>query len=102
MKTRAKLQQRTDSAAHVDSAARRRDYTCDDLEQRRLACAVLADDTKRFACSKFEGHVFQRAKYMGRAAATKQIVDELDATGIGIDLGVVLADAGKCQQRRHD
>src|SRR5947208_15976605 len=101
METRTKLQQCADTAAHVDAAARRRDHAGDYLEQCRFASAVFADDTQRFAWRKFEGHVFQRAKYMRGTSAAKQIVDKLDAAGISVDFGVVLADSRKCQQRRH-
>ena len=62
MEAGAQLEQRADAPLHVDAAARRRDHAGDDLEQRRLAGAVLADDAQRFAGGEVEAHVRKRAE----------------------------------------
>ena len=101
MEARPQLEQGTDAPAHVDSAARRRNHAGDDLEQGRFAGAVLADDAERFARGEIERNLVERAEGVRHAAAAQQIEHQADAAGVGIELGVVLADAGKMQQRRR-
>ena len=57
MEARAQFQQRADATADVDPAAGRGDDAGDDLEQGRLAGAVLADDAQRLAGGEIEGHL---------------------------------------------
>ena len=94
------LEQRSDAPAHAHLAAGRRDDVGDDLEQRRLARAVLADDAERLARGELERNVVERAEHVCRAASAQQVEDEPDASGGGVHLGVVLPDAGQAKQRR--
>src|SRR5437764_9518229 len=62
METGAELEQRADAAVHAHGAARGLDDAGHDLQQRRLAGAVLADDAERFAARELERYAIERAK----------------------------------------
>ncbi len=96
---RAQLQQRADAAVDDDGAARRLDHAGDDLQQRRLAGAVLADDAERRACHQLEPDAVERAEDVRRAVAAQQVPDELQPPATGLDLRVVLAHATQLEQR---
>ena len=59
VEARAKLQQGIDAATDLDRAAGRTDDAADDLKQRGLAGAVLADDAEGFALADFERYILQ-------------------------------------------
>src|SRR6185437_15883332 len=63
------LEQCADTSSNVERPARRPYHPCDDLEQRRLARAVLADHSERFPASKLQADTVERAKDVRRAAA---------------------------------
>ena len=63
MEARAELEQRADAAADGDRAARGLDHAGDDLQQRRLARAVLADHAQRLAAPQLEAHAVERAEH---------------------------------------
>ena len=77
------------------------EHTGEDPQQGRLAGAVLADDTERLARREIEADVVERMEGVGNATAAKEVDHELQPPGVGVELGVVLADAGKVQQRHH-
>ena len=101
MKARAELEQRADAPAAFDQTARRRDDAGDDLQQRRFAGAVLADDAQRLAGGEVERDFVQRLEYLRSAASAQEIEDQPQPAGIGIELRVVLADAGEVEQCGH-
>ena len=98
MKARAQLEQRADAAADADGAARGLDHAGDDLEQRRFAGAVLADDGERFTAPELEADAVERAEHVGGAVAAQQVPDEAQPAAARIDLRVVLADGIESQQ----
>src|SRR4029079_1650316 len=98
MEPGAELEQRADAPVHGDAAACRLDPAPNDLEQRRLARPVLADDAERFAAAHRERHAVERTKDMRRTAPAKQVVDEADAPAARLDPRVILADIRKRKQ----
>ena len=98
MEARAQLEQRADAAVDLHRAARRRDHARDDLQQRRLARAVLADDAERLAALQREAHVVERAEDVRGAVAAQQVAHEAQLPAARLDLRVVLADVVERQQ----
>ena len=78
-------------------AARRLDHAGDDLQQRRLAGAVLADDAERFAARAASNDTSSSARNTCAAPRPrKQVEDEAHASAARLDFRVVLADACEC------
>ena len=65
----------------------------DDLQQRRLARAVLADQAQRRAGFHRERDVLERAKIVGWRIAAQQVVEQAKVTGAIGAPRIVLADA---------
>ena len=101
MEARAELEQRADAPAALDDAARRRDHAGDDLQQGRLAGAVLADDAERLAGGEVERDLVQRLEHLRSTATAQEIEHQPQPAGIGVELRIVLADAGEVEQCGH-
>ena len=72
MEARAELEQRGDASVDDHRASRRLHHARDDLQQRRLAGAVLADDPERLAALHRKRHAVERAKRRHRRVPAQQ------------------------------
>src|SRR4029079_12594231 len=86
MEARAELEQRADASVDLHGAARGRHHTGDDLQQRGLPGAVLADDAERLTARERERYVVERAEHVRRAMPSQQIVHEAQAAAARFDL----------------
>ena len=98
MKARAQLEERRDIPGRLDCPVRRSDDAGDDLQQRRLSCAVFADDRDGIAAPDIQAHILERAKDACAAAPAQQIENQLQPRRRLVDRRVVLARAGEVQE----
>src|SRR5205814_8123943 len=98
MEAAAELQQRADTSADGHLAERRPHDAGDDLQERRLARAVLADDADRFATAQLQIDRLQRAEMRHVAAAEEEREERPQAVAAGGDTRIVLGDAGEMDQ----
>ena len=84
MKARAELDERHDASGHLHAAARRPRHARDQLQQRRLAGAVGADDAEAAALGDVDADVAQREN-RGAHAAARRAVDVGLAAARAID-----------------
>src|SRR5688500_17990108 len=71
MESRAELEQRGDAPANLDASLRRLDDPGDQLQQRRLAGAVPADEPDRIARLRPHGYSAQRPDVLAAAPAAR-------------------------------
>src|SRR6476469_2515342 len=69
VKSRADFEKTSDSSADRSSSARRFCNSREDLEQRRFPCAVVSDQTQRFAFADREADIAQCPEQTSRVVA---------------------------------
>src|SRR6202012_4874343 len=69
MKSRAHFEQRREAPTHSDFAGRRLGNLAENLQQRRLARPVAADDAEAVALRDIEIHVLKRPELLRRRSA---------------------------------
>src|SRR5471032_610975 len=100
MEAAPQLEERAHAPAHRDGSLRGARHARDDLEERRLAGAVLADEADRLAAADLEVDVLERAKVGKLAAAQHERDERAQPVASGRDLRIVLDDPREAHQRR--
>ena len=104
MEARAEFEQRTDAPAHFDATRGRSQYAGQQLQQGRLARAVLADQAKRFAAHDFEIHSAQHRHRIDIVDADEELAQRAQTIARAKYLGIGFAKIARDSEQTvvHD